>query len=617
MADANIKAVITAEDRASATLNNFGKKAGSLGSKLGKTLKYGAIAAGAAIGAVLVTSMDDAIKRVDTLNNAPKVLKNLGFSAKQAGTAMKTIDKGIEGLPTTLDSITGSLISITSASGKSLEYSTKLTLAFNNMALAGGKGGQEAERAMVQFTQALGRGKMGMQEFNTLAEVMPAQLAQVAKSLLGNSANASTLRDALSNGTITMDQFTDAIINLNKEGGKNFASFEQQAKDATNGIGTAWQNVKTAVVRGLANILNAIGQENIANALNKIKDSINFVSTAIIGFFDVIKGKSTDANKVFVQFKDTITNIKILVGIAVESIKAFFGSMYEKIKEGWNSIYPSLKQFWEVIQKELLPSITELYQTVAPILIPVLKVLGAVIGGTVVAAVLILIKVMTIGAKISSFLYSGIAKLIAILRAIITPIVSVGNMMTRMFIDTIKKVIGWIGNLIRKFYFTDQIKSALSGVYNAITAPFRKAFGYILGAIDTVQSAINGLSGGNINSVAKTVAGAAAKITNRASGTDFFMPRYASGTNSARGGMALVGERGPELVSLPRGSKVYRNDETQKMMGGNTTINISVNAGAYMGSQIDARVYARKILEALSEVAGMKGVTLTEMIART
>lgn len=103
----------------------------------------------------------------------------------------------------------------------------------------------------------------------------------------------------------------------------------------------------------------------------------------------------------------------------------------------------------------------------------------------------------------------------------------------------------------------------------------------------------------------------------KASGTDFFTPRYASGTNSARGGMALVGERGPELVSLPRGSKVYRNDETQKMMGGNTTINISVNAGAYMGSQIDARVYARKILEALSEVAGMKGVTLTEMIART
>jgi len=75
MADANIKAVITAEDRASATLNNFGKKAGSLGSKLGNTLKYGAIAAGAAIGAVLVTSMDDAIKRVDTLNNAPKSLK--------------------------------------------------------------------------------------------------------------------------------------------------------------------------------------------------------------------------------------------------------------------------------------------------------------------------------------------------------------------------------------------------------------------------------------------------------------------------------------------------------------------------------------------------------------
>lgn len=37
------------------------------------------------------------------------------------------------------------------------------------------------------------------------------------------------------------------------------------------------------------------------------------------------------------------------------------------------------------------------------------------------------------------------------------------------------------------------------------------------------------------------------------------IPKFADGTNYAPGGMALVGERGPELVNLPRGSQVIPN----------------------------------------------------------
>jgi hypothetical protein len=47
---------------------------------------------------------------------------------------------------------------------------------------------------------------------------------------------------------------------------------------------------------------------------------------------------------------------------------------------------------------------------------------------------------------------------------------------------------------------------------------------------------------------------------------------FANGTNFAPGGLALVGERGPELVTLPRGSKVTPNHK----LGGNV-VNINVN----------------------------------------
>lgn len=51
-------------------------------------------------------------------------------------------------------------------------------------------------------------------------------------------------------------------------------------------------------------------------------------------------------------------------------------------------------------------------------------------------------------------------------------------------------------------------------------------------------------------------------------------PGFASGTNFAPGGMAVVGEEGPELVNLPRGSQVFDAAKSASMMGGG---NVSVN----------------------------------------
>jgi hypothetical protein len=65
------------------------------------------------------------------------------------------------------------------------------------------------------------------------------------------------------------------------------------------------------------------------------------------------------------------------------------------------------------------------------------------------------------------------------------------------------------------------------------------------------------------------------------------IPGYAAGTNSAPGGLALVGERGPELVNLPRGSQVIPNSRLANMpnplvasignSGGAPVVNQTVN----------------------------------------
>lgn len=53
---------------------------------------------------------------------------------------------------------------------------------------------------------------------------------------------------------------------------------------------------------------------------------------------------------------------------------------------------------------------------------------------------------------------------------------------------------------------------------------------------------------------------------------------FAGGTNYAPGGYAIVGEEGPEIVRLERGSQVYTASETQKMLNNRTTGNYNTSS---------------------------------------
>lgn len=82
-----------------------------------------------------------------------------------------------------------------------------------------------------------------------------------------------------------------------------------------------------------------------------------------------------------------------------------------------------------------------------------------------------------------------------------------------------------------------------------------------------------------LKGVLQNLANMALNAAFKALGTSLGIPAFAKGTNYAPGGLALVGERGPELVDLPRGSRVYTNGQTQGMMRGGDSyrFNVSVN----------------------------------------
>lgn len=131
-----------------------------------------------------------------------------------------------------------------------------------------------------------------------------------------------------------------------------------------------------------------------------------------------------------------------------------------------------------------------------------------------------------------------------------------------------------------------------------IIGPMANAMKTQLGLADAVEA---------LNSVGEAIADAVFKgyqeavkgmdwvssVPATASATASAIPGNASGTSFWRGGMTWVGERGPELVELPRGSRVYSAQESRGMArngGGDTIIN-----NFYVSNNLDIQSAAHKI----------------------
>lgn len=268
--------------KAQKDITGLQKTANDTSSKMLKSfnmLKKGIIALG--IGKIIGSQMDDAVSRLDALNNFPRVMSNLGISNDDAQASMKRLSDALIGLPTTLDEATQSVQRFTSANGN-VKASTEMFLALNNAILAGGGSAQVQSTALEQLSQAYAKGKPDMMEWRSAMTAMPAQLKQVAIAM--GYASSNELGENLRSGKVSMNDFMKTLIELNKNGANGFQSFEEQARNSTGGVATSMQNVKTAITRGLADIMNAIGQSNIAGFFQGIAKAINSVIPYIVGF---------------------------------------------------------------------------------------------------------------------------------------------------------------------------------------------------------------------------------------------------------------------------------------------------------------------------------------------
>lgn len=293
---------------ASKSASNTGR---TIGSQTAQGFSGGFAKAGVVAGAVssvvnrAMSSIQDhvgaAVSRFDTLNLYPKTMQSIGFATKDAASSINYMSDRLQTLPTQLDTMAQTVKGLAVITND-LDKATKLGLGLNDMLIASGANQQMAGAAMEQFRQILAKGKPEMQDWKSLMQAMPGQMAQLAHALLGPTAKANDLYEALGGGKhepiLSMEQLIDAVIRLDQEGGAGITSFKEQAETAAGGIETQMANMNNAITRGLAGTLEAIGSVNIAS------------------FFGDVRGGILNGFKTFNGFiKDAVPTIKAAIPV--------------------------------------------------------------------------------------------------------------------------------------------------------------------------------------------------------------------------------------------------------------------------------------------------------------
>ena len=400
---------------------------------------------------VISQNMDSAISRFDTMNNFPKVMKNLGIGADEADESIKTLSNRLQGLPTTLNDAASSVQRLTSKNGD-IRKSTNMFLALNNAILAGGASSQIQASALEQISQAYAKGKPDMMEWRTMMMAMPAQLKQVAIAM--GYVDADALGESLRNGTTSMDDFMNTIIKLNTEGVGEFANFEEQARNATGGVATSITNMKTAVVRGITGMIEEVNTslEDVGGLSGLFGKIGKGAEQGIKALGEVIG----EIMPILMNFaKDIMPTIQKAIDRLMPTIKSIASKIIPSMKKILDKITPILINIGE----KMIPTIESVLQGLEPIIEPIFELMGnlmqlQLLQNSVIMDLLstILPPLVNILSKILQVILPGLNKVLSTMTTLLDNGVSMAwnglKNIVKGFVDWFKNIPTTIGNLI-------------------------------------------------------------------------------------------------------------------------------------------------------------------------
>lgn len=312
----------------------------------------------------------------------------------------------------------------------------------------------------------------------------------------------------------------------------------------------------TAAIAGIAAGLSAFIQMWTTGDWTK-----NWISEAIDKYFPML-GDAID-----LMFDDIVA--------WVESVQEWFGSLWQSMKDVWDKF--SKSAVWDA-----------LVQTKNDIFDWVVKVSGKF--GEWLSGVWTATKEWF--GKVASAISDALAPVFDWIVANVT------NPIADKFAWLWGKSKEWFGKI------RDTVSDVFTDVKDAIISAFRSVEDWVTGWVSRIKNKIK-----DVWASVKDAFGFGEQFNGLAGGrAEEYVRRgrvrqYGRGTDFHPGGPAILGDRGPELAVLPRGTRVYDNAETQRMLGGfqwGGDINVYQRPGEdgeALAQRID-RLIDKKILDA-------------------
>lgn len=629
--------LLTALNKAGFAIDKFTKKSGDSGDKTKNAFSgiSGAVsvAAGNLISAgvhkafdMINNSVDGAIRRVDILNNFPKVMSNLGISADDSKKAITRMADALKGLPTSLDSAAASVQRLTSKNGD-VGKSTEMFLALNNAILAGGAPMDIQATAIEQISQAYAKGKPDMMEWRALQSAMPAQLKQIAQAFFQNgsaideylkkaeeyakknpmSSTGKELVDqltAVKNGTgdmttalgtamrtgiVSMDDFMNTLTKMNKEGVNGFQSFEQQARNSTGGIQTAIENSKTAVVRGIAKIIEAFGGGSLAETVSGLGSGFEKALDSVAGLIKFVKDNSA-----------VFTVIAVGVGVFTGAVVAYNTAVW---------LASAASKAWTVAT-QIATGVQWLFN--AALNANPLTLLVVAIAAVVAGIVWFFTQTET-----GKNIWNGFVEVLS------STISSIGQWFKGLWdgiVSIFSGVAGWFGGIFQGAWnaitgIFGRLGGFFGGVWNSITGMFGRLGSFVGDAIGgAVKGAVNGALG-MVERMANGFIGminGAIGLINKIPGVNIgnipslHIPRLATGgivTPQGGGSIIYAGDGGQNEWVVPESKMASLVEQINRRRSGDggMTKHITVNNTYNVRDKVDAQMVASDLGYLLSQ----------------
>ena len=319
--------------------------------------------------------------------------------------------------------------------------------------------------------------------------------------------------------------------------------------DAAGGLAGAvfnlWSNLSPvgALFRGNTDV----GQK-FSDMLSNTSNIINqYVIPAINGLKDWINDMGPILQPIGKKLLDMFNDFWNWLKANGPTVMSIAGTIFTGIGDTIKAIAP-------IVEKDLLPAIDNLGKTLGPMISDFAKwedKTGGVKQG------------MDLIRDITGIVILAVSGLIDIVNGIIT--------IFKWYMDTCNEVgralgyvaksimdaFGGIGQWIQDRFneFINNIKNSYPGIYDNFIKPFSDAWNTVSGIFAKVQQGIRNLTGQG-GQVKQAATGGSA------------IGGFAGGVENFKGGLAVVGEKGPELTRLPRGSDVYTASETRAMLRG-------------------------------------------------